>query len=138
MCFSYFSFRNTFCVSMGKTLWKSQNVSLNGFLQGKHHLVPAVLWTHAAKQALWLQSFVDEMRGPQDQPIMINCDNQGAIVLAKDKKYHSCTKHINLGYHFIHEAVKNGKFLVTYIPTDKTYPIFSQRHLQGRNSKFSS
>jgi len=28
---------------MGKTLWKSQNVSLNGFFRRKHHLVPAVL-----------------------------------------------------------------------------------------------
>ena len=34
--------RNTFCVSMGKTLWKSQNVSLNGFFRGKHHPAPAV------------------------------------------------------------------------------------------------
>jgi len=34
--------RNTFCVSMAKTLWKSQNVSLNGFFQGKHHPAPAV------------------------------------------------------------------------------------------------
>jgi len=42
MCFSDFSFRNTFCVSMGKTLWKSQNVSLNGFFRGKHHPAPAV------------------------------------------------------------------------------------------------
>jgi len=42
MCFSVFSFRNTFCVPMGKTLWKSQNVSLNGFFWGKHHPAPAV------------------------------------------------------------------------------------------------
>jgi len=27
---------------VGKTLWKSQNVSLNGFFQGKHHPRPAV------------------------------------------------------------------------------------------------
>ena len=31
MCFLDFSFRNIFCVSVGKTLWKSQNVSPNGF-----------------------------------------------------------------------------------------------------------
>jgi len=43
MCFSDFSFRNTFCVSVGKTLWKSQNVSRNGFFWGKHHPAPAVL-----------------------------------------------------------------------------------------------
>jgi len=33
---------------MGKTLWKSQNVSLNGFFWGKHHLVPAVSAAGAA------------------------------------------------------------------------------------------
>jgi len=27
---------------MGKTLWKSQNVSFNGFFRGKHHPAPAV------------------------------------------------------------------------------------------------
>ena len=27
---------------MGKTLWKSQNMSLNGFFWGKHHPAPAV------------------------------------------------------------------------------------------------
>jgi len=42
MCFLDFSFRNTFCVSVGKTLWKSQNMSLNGFFRGKHHTAPAV------------------------------------------------------------------------------------------------
>ena len=49
----------------------------------------------------------------------INCDNQGAITLAKDNKFHSRTKHINLGYHFIREAVQDGKIVVSYILTDE-------------------
>jgi len=28
----------------GKTLWKSQHMSRNGFFQGKQYLAPAVLW----------------------------------------------------------------------------------------------
>jgi len=37
--------------SVGKTLWKSQNMSRNGFFQRKHHLVPAVyVASHAVKQ----------------------------------------------------------------------------------------
>ena len=35
-----FSFRNTFCVSVGKTLWKSRNLSINRFFRGKQHLAP--------------------------------------------------------------------------------------------------
>ena len=42
MCFSDFPFRNTLCVSVGKTLWKSQHMSRNGFFQGKQYLAPAV------------------------------------------------------------------------------------------------
>jgi hypothetical protein len=49
----------------------------------------------------------------------INCDNQGAIALAKDNKFHACTKHINLRYHFICEAVEDGKIQVKYIPMDE-------------------
>ena len=48
----------------------------------------------------------------------INCDNQGAIALSKDNKFHAWTKHIDICYHFIHEAVEDRKIQVEYIPTD--------------------
>ena len=41
MCVLYFS-STTLCVSMGKALYKSQNMSRNGVFRGKHHPVPAV------------------------------------------------------------------------------------------------
>ena len=41
------------------------------------------------------------------------------IALAKDNKFHSRTKHIDLQYHFIREAVQDGKIMVSYIPTDE-------------------
>ena len=45
--------------------------------------------THAAKEAQWLRSFVNEMRGEKYEPLRLNCNNQGAIVLAKGNKFHS-------------------------------------------------
>ena len=60
-------------------------------------------------------------------PLNINCDNQGAIALAKDNKFHARTKHIDIRYHFIREAVEDGKILVKYIPTDdNTADIFTK------------
>jgi hypothetical protein len=54
-------------------------------------------------------------------------DNQGAIALAKDNKFHSRTKHIDLWYHFIREAVDNGKIVMKYIPTtDNVADIFTK------------
>jgi len=75
--------------------------------------------THAAKEGIWLRAFVEEIRGPSNRPMTINCDNQGAIALAKDNKFHSRTKHIDLRYHFIREAVDDGKINVNYIPTEE-------------------
>ena len=51
--------------------------------------------------------------------VTINCDNQGAIALSKDNKFHARTKHIDIRYHFIREAVGDGKISVKYIPTDE-------------------
>ena len=52
-------------------------------------------------------------------------DNQGVIVLAKDNKFHLHTKHINLRYHFICEAVEDERIKMEYIPTgDNVADIF--------------
>ena len=45
--------------------------------------------THAAKEAIWLQTFVNEVVGTDKEPLTIMADNQGAIALAKDNKFHS-------------------------------------------------
>ena len=73
---------------------------------------------HAAKEALWLRTFIAELCGEDAQPLTINCDNQGAIALLKDNKFHARTKHINIRYHFIREAIEDQKVSVIYLPTD--------------------
>ena len=73
--------------------------------------------THVAKEGLWLCSFLQELHSTPDDPLIINCNNQGVITLAKDNKFHMHTKHIDMCYHFIHEVVEDGKIMVQYIPT---------------------
>ena len=73
--------------------------------------------THAAKEAIWLKNFVSELQGKKEPGLTMNCDNQSAIALAKDNKFHSRTKHIDIRYHFIREAVEDGNIVVNYIPT---------------------
>ena len=83
--------------------------------------------THAAKEVLWLHSFLRELCSAPDDLLILNCDNQGAIVLAKDNKFHVCTKHIDMCYHFIHKVVEDGKVAVQYIPTrDNVSDIFTK------------
>ena len=81
--------------------------------------------TYAAKEGIWLKTFVKEMNGKAIRPLTIMGDNQGAIALAKDNRFHARTKHIDLQYHFIREAVKKGKVKMEYIPTkDNVANIF--------------
>jgi hypothetical protein len=39
--------------------------------------------------------------------------------LAKNNKFHACTKHIDLWYHFVHEAVKDEKIKTKYVLTSE-------------------
>jgi len=52
--------------------------------------------THVAKEALWLRTFVSELHSDSPHLVTLNCDNQGAIALSKDNKFHVWTKHIDL------------------------------------------
>ena len=75
--------------------------------------------THAAKEALWLRTFVSELRSDSPCLVTLNCDNQEAIALSKDNKFHARTKHIDLRYHFIRECVAGGRLTIDYVPTDE-------------------
>ena len=83
--------------------------------------------THAAKEGVWLKAFTEEVCGTRGGAMLINCDNQGAIALVKDNKFHSQTKHIDIRYHYIRESVENKKISVSYIPTqDNVADIFTK------------
>jgi len=72
---------------------------------------------HATKEALWLREFLGEVVRPLSAPTMLNCNNQATIALSKDGQFHAQTKHIDLWFHFIHEAVTDGTVTLTYCPT---------------------
>jgi len=82
--------------------------------------------THAARKLYGYEPSSGKSKGCP-LTLNINSDNQGAIALAKDNKFHACTKHIDIRYHFIREAVEDGKISVKYIPTDdNTADIFTK------------
>ena len=83
--------------------------------------------THAAKEAIWLRNLISELFGPITTPIAILADNQSAIALAKDDRFHARTKHIDIRYHFIRYVIEEGKIRLTYCPTEEmTADIFTK------------
>ena len=54
----------------------------------------------------------------QEQPTVIHEDNQGAIALYNNPKFHSCIKHIDTRYHYIREKIESKDVKLKYCPTE--------------------
>jgi hypothetical protein len=93
--------------------------------------------THAAKELIWLRTILGKLNSPFEEPTTLHCDNQGAIALAKDNKFHARTKHIDIWYHFIREAIKDGSINMQYIPTnDNIADIFTKPLAKAKFERF--
>ena len=66
-------------------------------------------------------------------------DNQSAIQIIKDLRYHCKTKHIDIKYKFIREYYNDGMFTIVYVNTvnqqadilTKALPVKSFEYLRG-------
>lgn len=74
-------------------------------------------FTRATQQAVWIGKFMDEVALPQERPLNIYGDNNGAIANTQNNKNHRRTKHIRLKYHFTKERVASGDVVFTYVPS---------------------
>jgi hypothetical protein len=125
----------SFHMGLGAVTWssKKQNIVALSSTEAEY-----IAQTHAAKEALYLRTFVAEICMKISNPVTINCDNQGAITLSKDNKFHARTKHIDIRYHFIREAVGDGKISVKYIPTDENpADIFTKPLAKAKFHRFA-
>lgn len=74
-------------------------------------------FSRAVQQGIWITSFMDEIGLPQDTPVLIYADNNGAIANTQNYKNHRRTKHIDIRYHFVKERTANGDIVFEYIPS---------------------
>jgi len=103
-----------FLIDGGAVSWSSKRQEIVSLSMTESEYVTA---THAAKEALWLRSFIGELFAPLTNPITLFSDNQSAIALTKDHQYHARTKHINIRFHFIRWIIEEGKLRLVYCPT---------------------
>jgi len=63
--------------------------------------------TQACKEAIWIQQLMEEL-GHKQQKIVVYCDSQSALHIARNPVFHSRTKHIGVQYHFVREVIEEG------------------------------
>ena len=79
--------------------------------------------TQATKEAIWLKMLLaqlDNLASKQSlQAVIIHCDNQGALALAKNPQFHSRSKHIDIQWHYQRERLEDGSVELRCIPTEE-------------------
>ena len=81
----------------------------------------------ATQEAVWLRHLVEEMGNPDQEAPVIFEDNQGAIAAAHNPVFHRRTKHIQIRYHYVCEAVAEEIIKAIYCPSSElTADIFNK------------
>ena len=74
----------------------------------------------ATSQGVWLKSFISGLRAVDSikRPLRLYCDNLPAVILAKNDKSRSRSKHIDIEYLAIRERVKQKKVVIEHVSTE--------------------
>ena len=72
----------------------------------------------ATQEALWLNRLAQELLIiPKGTPLVIYCDNKGAIDLSRNSKFSARTRHINVRHHFVKESIGRKEIAVEFVPS---------------------
>ncbi|XP_075076347.1 secreted RxLR effector protein 161-like [Nicotiana tabacum] len=76
--------------------------------------------SEAAKEDVWLRNFLKELNVvPSVQaPIVLYCDNSGAVANSKEPRSHKRSKHIEHKYHLIRDITQRGNARVLKIASE--------------------
>lgn len=60
-----------------------------------------------------------KLSDPAIKMMIIYCDNQDAMALAKNPQFQARTKHIDIQHHYVREQVTTGNVALEYVPTGR-------------------
>jgi hypothetical protein len=104
--------------------WSTQKQTIIALSTAKAEYIALTVVMH---EILYLQALIVELYELIIPPIPVYCDNQGAIALATNNKFHAWTKHIDLQYHYVRSLVQSGLLNLQYCPTeDNIVDIFTK------------
>ena len=83
-----------------------------------------VAMSESVKEAIWLRRLIQSLDFPSHAPTPIFSDNQGAIQLVKNPKYHKHTKHIETKYYLIREKYENNRLMFSTSTLSNSWQIF--------------
>ena len=128
-----------FTLDGGVVVWRSikQSSIVDSTMEAEY-----IMDCEVAKESVWLKKFYTDLEvvPNMEKPLVLYCDNSGAVANSKEPRSHKRGKHIERKYHLIREIVHRGDVAVMKIaseqnladPFTKTLPerVFTS-HLEG-------
>ena len=104
----------TFMIAGGAFSWssKKQQSITTSTMEAEYQAAHA-----GSLNALWIRQFFKQIDIPFENPLILHCDNQGAIATAKAEQSHQRSKHIDIKYHSIREHIDRNLISLTYVPS---------------------
>ena len=68
---------------------------------------------------MFIKMMMEFLQLEMKKPVIVHCDNVGAIFLGNNAKLSARTKHIDVKYHFIREHVVDGTVEIIFIPSEE-------------------
>ncbi|KAJ9557236.1 hypothetical protein OSB04_011850 [Centaurea solstitialis] len=101
-----------FLLNGGAVSWRSskQSTVADSTMEAEYIAV-----NEAAKEAVWMKKFIGDLGvvpSVQD-PIEIFCDNEGAVILAKEPRSHKRTRHILRKFHYVQKVVEDKDIIIS-------------------------
>ena len=88
----------------------------------------------ATQEAILLRRLLEnQVCVKQKESAVIYEDNQGAIQLSRNPKFHNRTKHINIAFHFVSGKVQDKYICVKYCKTDEMLADISTKRSSKTN-----
>eukprot|EP00731_Ephydatia_muelleri_P020359 Em0013g86a len=107
---------NLFVMSGGAISWlsKKQPVVALSTTEAEYVALGA-----ATQEVVWLRRLLSDIKAAPKMPTIISEDNQGTIAIARNPVYLARTKHIDIKYHYVREALMDGVIDLVYCPTQQ-------------------
>ncbi|KAM6577772.1 hypothetical protein CsatB_029609 [Cannabis sativa] len=106
-----------FTLGGGAVVWRSaKQTAISDSTMEAEYIAAA----EAAKELVWLRKFFTSIGvvPGMEKPLVLLCDNNGAIANSKEPRSHKRSKHIERKYHIIREYVARGDVLVEKVDTE--------------------
>ena len=112
----HFTTGNLFVISGRAISWFSRKQQVVAYSSAEAEYVAL---STATQEAVWLRRLLSDIKATPKTPTIIKEANQGTIAISRNPIFHTRTKHIDIKFHYVHEALHDGIIELVYCPTDQ-------------------